>query len=155
MNKLDDMQWRILCAACGRNSWYFNVANLHYEWGNGSQTTNSRRLWYKPLISLCQLGYTQWFVDHYTESPEDPNLMDISYIEVEKIDFRRRMHFRATRKGWNVYRKLIKEGRELPQKTTEQAGYWIVEDETTGHTWKEDAQGIPVKARGQPGIRIR
>ena len=113
--EINELEWRILCTACGENPWYFNVANLHYKWNTGSQTPSARRRWYKHLASLCELGFISAYLDQYKESLEDPNLMDAIYEKTDKIDFRRRMSFRATRKGWSAYRKYIQSGMKRPQ----------------------------------------
>ena len=80
------------------------------------------------------------YIDQYTPTKSNPNLFDISYIQVDKVDFRRRMHFRATRKGWAAYHKQIKNGRKRPE-TAKNVGYWVVEDKLTGKSWKEDFRG--------------
>lgn len=139
MNKTEEMQWRILCTACGENPWYFNVASLHNEWTGGEQTAAARRLWYEPLLLSVNQELIKVYIDHCTPTKSDPNLFDISYIEVDRVDFRRRMHFRATRKGWGAYCKHIKSGRDRPAAQT--SGHWVVEDESTGRSWKEGLRG--------------
>ncbi len=135
-NDINEMEWKILCTACGKNPWYFNIANLHSEWTGGKQTHKVRRLWHKHLISIFNKYLIKAYIDHYTPTKRNPDLFDISYIEVEKIDFRRRMHFRATRKGWGMYHKMIRKGFKRPENVTN-GGYWLVEDTKTGKTWKE------------------
>jgi hypothetical protein len=139
-NSVNKMEWKILCTACGKNPWYFNIASLHYEWTGGRQTYKTRQLWYKHLISIYNKNLIKAYIDHYTPTQRDSNLFDISYIEVDKIDFRRRMHFRATRRGWGMYYKMIRKGIERPEHVTN-GGYWIVEDIKTGQMWKEDIYG--------------
>ena len=140
INSDEDMQWMILCTACGENPWYFNVASLHYEWVGGEQTVAGRRAWYKPLLHSFKQRYIKGYVDQYTPRKDDANLFDVSYIEATEVDFRRRIHFRATRKGWATYRKHIKAGRKRPD-VARNSGCWIVEDERTGATWSEDLHG--------------
>jgi len=140
MKNTENMQWMILCKACGENPWYFNIANLHYKWAGGEQTNTARRAWYKPLILSVERQQIKAFIDYYNPTKSNPNLFDISYVEVDKVDFRRRMHFRATRKGWAAYHKQIKGGRKRPD-VAQNAGYWVVEDELTGKSWKEDLRG--------------
>jgi len=140
MNNNEDLQWMILCTACGENPWYFNIANLHYEWAGGEQTLAARQSWHKPLLHSVKQQYVKGYVDHYTPTTSDPNLFDISFIEVPMVDFRKRMHFRATRKGWAAYHKQIKAGRKRPD-VAKNTGYWVVEDESTGAIWKEGLSG--------------
>ena len=140
MNNIEDMQWMILCTACGQNPWYFNIANLHYGWIGGEQTISARRAWYKPLLHSVKQQHIKAYIDHCTPTKRDPNLFNISYIEVDKVDFRRRMGFRATRKGWAAYRKQIKAGRKRPE-IAKNTGCWIVENKLTGKSWKEDLKG--------------
>lgn len=143
-NEISDQEWKILCTACGDDPWYFNVASLHYEWNGGAQTNSMRRFWYKHLTASIEKQYIKVFIDHFTPSESDPGLYEISYIEVDKVDFRRRLHFRATRKGWSAYRKQIKQGRQRPD-FAQPSGYWIEENESTGEVRKIDMHGAEIK----------
>lgn len=106
MKRIDNIHKKIIYTACQENAWYFNVANLHYKWVGGTFYLPEKRRWYRQLRKCCQGGYIKAYVDVYTPTKRNPDIFDISFVEVDSIDFRRRMHFRATRKGWAAYRKL-------------------------------------------------
>ena len=106
----DDLEEKVLRAACSKSAWYFNVPNLHYGWTGGKLNAESLRKWYGPLRTCLNKGLIKAYVDLYTPSNKDPDIMDVTYVEVDQIDFRRRMSFRATRKGWNLFRKIQSKG---------------------------------------------
>lgn len=140
MRNSDDKEWMILCTACVKNAWYFNIANLHYEWVGGEMTTSKWKAWYKPLKHLVKQKFIKAYIDHYIPTISNPDLFTLSPIEIPKVDFRRRMCFRATRKGWAEYYRAIKAGRSRPG-IAKDTGYWVIEDTRTGETWKEDSHG--------------
>ena len=135
----DDTEWKVLCTACGENPWFFNVASLHCEWTGGRQDRHARGLWYRPLRSLVGRHYIRAYVTHFAPTKNDPNLMNILHEDADSIDFRRRMAFRATRRGWAAYRKEIQGGRRWPALVAN-GGHWVVETES-GAQWKEDMRG--------------
>jgi len=139
-NTPNDMQWKLLCTACCKDVDYFNVANLHCDWTGGEQTDKARRLWYSHLSSAVDSKYLTAYIDVYTQSRTDPDLYQASFVPVPQVDFRRRMHFRATPKAWAAYHAQLKGGRKRPKYAAD-GGCWVVEDLRTGRTWKEDLHG--------------
>jgi hypothetical protein len=123
---VSEKKWLVLCTARVASPWYFNVANLHYDWTAGEQTTVARRVWYPTLVQSVEVGLLKAYVDRYIPAAGDRGTFDVLFVEVERVDFRRRMNFRATRKGLAEYRRQIASGRSHPGRTGTH-GRWVEE----------------------------
>ena len=120
--EISDKEWRILCIVNTKRFKYINLALIQIVWIKRENNRDPLQQWYKPLRSLVDKGLLNVYVEHCTPDEKNPNLFDVSYMEVQRVDFRRRMYFRPTRSGWAAIRNEIKKGRRqlinLPEKNS-------------------------------------
>lgn len=143
-SKLCDLEKKVLFTACSKITAHPNIASLHYDWTGGKQTNVARRLWHGPIRAMVKAGLIKVSVDHWTPMIRNPNLYVGSYEELRTVDFRRRIHFSATRLGWGLFHRMKKKGGPPPAKAPP-SGHWVEEDVKTGNIRHIDRDGYVIK----------